>query len=181
MSLRRVRLSAAMSLDGFIATEDGGYDWIPMDPDIDFGALFAGYDTILMGRKSYEDAQRAGHLAMYGAMRILVCSRTLRPEEHPAVTVIRDPAPTVHALRAAPGKDLWLFGGGELLRSCLDRDLVDELELAIVPVLLGAGRPLLPGGALHTRLRLLGHRLYPRTGTLLCRYAVERASRGAAG
>ncbi len=177
MTTRRVRLSVAMSLDGFIAGPDGEYDWIPMDPEIDFAELFKDFDTILMGRKSYEVAQRDGHLDMY-QLKTYVFSSSLRPEDHPKVTVVRDPAATVRELRTQPGKDLWLFGGGELLRSFMERRLVDQLEIAVVPVLLGAGLPLLPGGPLRTRLTLLSHRVYRTTGTLLYTYAVEGAALG---
>lgn len=177
MTTRRVRLSVAMSLDGYIAGPKGEYDWIPMDPEIDFKELFAGFDTILMGRRSYEVALRDGHLEMY-PLKTYVFSSTLRPEEHPRVTIARDPAATVRELRALPGKDLWLFGGGELLRSFLERRLVDELEVAVVPVMLGAGLPLLPGGPLLTRLHLRSHRLYRTTGIVLYTYAVEGAALG---
>jgi dihydrofolate reductase len=177
MSTRRVRLSVAMSLDGFIAGPNGEYDWIPMDPEIDFAELFKDFDTILMGRKSYEIAKRDGHLTMYG-LRTFVFSSSLAPAEHPEVTVARDPAETVRQLRAQPGKDLWLWGGGELFRSFMERHLVDQIEVAVVPVLLGAGLPLLPGGALQSKLTLLSHRLYRTTGTVLFTYAVEGAPLG---
>ncbi len=179
MSTRRVILSAAMSLDGYIATPDGGYDWIPAAPEIDMVDLFKGFDTILMGRRSYEVVLRDGHLSQY-ELPIIVFSSTLRPEEHPGVTVARDAAATVRALRAAPGKDLWLFGGGDLFRRFLEQDLVDGVELAVCPVLLGAGLPLLPGGALRQRLTLTRHRVYEPSGMALLTYAVARAEAGAA-
>lgn len=177
MTTRRVRLSVAMSLDGFIAGPHGAYDWIPIDPEIDFVEMFKDFDTILMGRKSYEVAQRDGHLDMY-PLTTFVFSTSLRQEDHPRVTIVRDPTETVRELRSLPGKDLWLFGGGVLLRSFMERHLVDQLEIAVVPVLLGAGLPLLPGGALKTRLTLLSHRLYRTTGTVLYTYAVEGAALG---
>lgn len=179
MSTRRVRLSVAMSLDGFIATPDGGYDWIPMDPEIDFAELFRDFDTVLMGRKSYEAAVAQGQAGMPG-MQAIVFSRSLRQEEHPAVRISAAPADEVRRLRSQPGKDLWLFGGGELFRSFLEQRLVDQLEVAVVPVLLGAGLPLLPGGALRSQLTLVSHRLYRTTGTMLFTYSVGGAALGSA-
>lgn len=172
MTTRRVRLSVAMSLDGFIAGPNGEYDWIPMDPEIDFAELFRGFDTVLMGRRSYEAALAQGQVGMPG-MRAIVFSRSLRQEDHPGVTISRSPREMIRELRAVPGKDLWLFGGGELLRSFLEERLVDQLEIAVVPVLLGAGLPLLPGGPLHTRLRLVSHRVYATSGITLHTYAAD--------
>jgi len=175
MSLRRVRLSVAMSLDGFIAGPNGEYDWIPEDPEMDMPALFKDFDTVLMGRKSYEMAKRDGHLGMFG-LPTIVFSSSLRQEDHAGVTIARDPAETVRELRSQPGKDLWLFGGGELFRSFLDLNLVDEMDVAVIPILLGAGLPLLPGPTTRAKLRLLTHRLYRTSGIAFCTYAVEGAA-----
>lgn len=82
-----------------------------------------------------------------------------------------DPASTVAALKAAPGKDLWLYGGGSLFRSFLDLGLVDGIDVAIVPVVLGHGLPLVPQPASQARLKLTGHRVYQKTGTVLLQYA----------
>lgn len=171
--MRRVRLSVAMSLDGYIAGPDGEYDWIPEDPDIDMVALFKDFDTILMGRRSYEAAskQEAG-IAMFG-MPVVVFSSTLRAEDHPGVTISRSPEATVRELRAKPGKDLWLFGGGELLRSFLEAGLVDGMDIAVMPILLGRGIPLLPRTDTRTTLRLVSHRVYQTSGTVLVTYAVR--------
>lgn len=169
---RRVRYSVAMSLDGYIAAADGGYDWIVMDPEIDFAALYAEFDAFLMGRKTYEAT--AG--MMGGGKKgttTLVFSRTLRQKDHKKVTIVADdPAAAVAALKAEPGKDIWLFGGGELFASFLDAGLVDGVEVAVVPVLLGSGVPLLGPTRAHTKLALTGHRVLKTSGIVQLTYAV---------
>ncbi len=169
--MRRVRYSVAMSLDGFIAGPQGEYDWIPMDPDINFAALFKDFDTVLMGRKSYEAAQQHGEGSMPG-MAAYVFSRTLRLEDCPDATLSADPASTVKALKQAPGKDLWLFGGGDLFGSLLGLGLVDAVEVAVIPMLLGGGIPMLPAPATRARLQLTRHRHYEKTGIVFLEYAV---------
>lgn len=86
------------------------------------------------------------------------------------VTVSDNPAKTLAALRASPGKDIWLFGGGDLFRSLLEEKLVDSVEVAVIPVLLGGGLPLLPHPAKQSKLRLAKHRVYPKTGTVSLEY-----------
>ncbi|MGH7546553.1 MAG: dihydrofolate reductase family protein [Gemmatimonadales bacterium] len=170
--MRRVRYSVAMSLDGYIAGPKGEYDWIPMDPDIDFGAMFKDFDTVLMGRKSYEAARKQGGGGMPG-MKAYVFSRALRQQDCPDATVSDNPKETVTALKQQKGKDVWLFGGGELFRSLLDLGLVDAVEIGLVPVLLGGGVPMLANPAKLTMLRLTKHRVYEKTGTVLLNYAVK--------
>lgn len=170
--MRPVRYSVAMSLDGYIADPTGGYDWIVMDPDIDFGALFKNFDTLLMGRKTYEMAREQGGGPAMRGMKSYVFSRTLRQEECPRVTVSADPKETVTALKQREGKDIWLFGGGGLFQSLLALGLVDAVQVAIIPVLLGGGVPVLPSPATRAKLRLTSHRIYEKTGTVLLDYAV---------
>lgn len=167
--MRRVRFSVAMSLDGFIAGPNGENDWIIMDPDIDFGELMGAFDTVLLGRKTYEATQGHGGGGMPG-MQAVVFSRTLRQEACPGVTVSDSPQKTLVALKQVPGKDIWLFGGGELFHSLLDLNLVDSIELAVIPVLLGGGLPVLPHPASHGKLKLVNHRVYPKTGTIQLEY-----------
>ena len=169
--MRRVCLSVAMSLDGYIADPKGGYDWIAIDPEIDFEAMFKGYDTVLMGRKSYDAAQGQGY-GMPGP-KAYVFSRTLTQADCPDATVSDDPGKTVTALRKIKGKDIWLFGGGELFKSLFELRLVDAVEVAIIPVLLGRGLPLLPRSEQRAKLKLTKHRLFKKTGTLLLNYDVK--------
>ena len=103
--MRRLRYSVASSLDGFIAGPNGEFDWIPMDPDIDFGAMFARYDTLLMGRKTYEAsaAYPEEHMGMWRGMRVIVCSHTLAAATHSEVWS-RDVATRIRALKAYSGQ-----------------------------------------------------------------------------
>jgi len=170
--MRRVRYSVAMSLDGYIAGPKGEYDWIVMDPEIDFAALTASFDAMVMGRKSYEAVRRMGGGPATRSMPVYVLSRTLRQQDCPGVTVSSDAAGTVAALKRAKGKDIWLWGGGSLFRSLLELDLVDSVEVAIIPVLLGGGIPLLPSPAERAKLKLAKHQMLKKTGTLAVEYRV---------
>ena len=173
--MRRLRYQVATSLDGYIAGPNGEFDWIVMDPDIDFAALQAQFDTAVMGRKTFlTTLQQGGSGAMPG-LDVVVFSRTLRPADYPAVSVVSsDPAEIVRSLKARPGKDIWLFGGGELFRTLLEAGLVDTVEPAVVPVLLGDGIPMLPSPASRTKLSLSNYRLYPKSGIMLLEYTVNR-------
>ncbi|HEY5787244.1 MAG TPA: dihydrofolate reductase family protein [Microlunatus sp.] len=172
--MRRLRYQVAVSLDGFIAGPDDDTSWIPMDPDIDFAALFAQFDTFLMGRRTWEQAG-----AMAGGGQVVVVSTTLDPDSHPTVTVVSDRIiEHVGALKEQPGKDIWLFGGGRLFRYLLAAGLVDTVEPAIVPVLLGRGTRFLPEPALRAPLVLTGHRVFATSGIVLLEYAVVPVATG---
>lgn len=169
--MRRLRYSVAMSLDGYIAGPKGEIDWIVIDPDIDFRALVEAFDTVVMGRKTYDTMRKEGRAGGMPGMQAYVFSRTLRPTDCSDVTVVDNPTETLTALKAKPGKDIWLFGGGSLFRSLLELGLVDAVEVTIIPVLLGDGLPLLPHPARTARLEFLKHRIYEKTGTVSLEYA----------
>jgi dihydrofolate reductase len=105
--MRRVRYQVAASLDGYIAGPNGEADWIIMDPDIDFRAHFAQFDTVLIGRRTFEAMARGTKAGAMPGMKTFVFSRTLRQRDYPDVTIVGENAEeTLTALRAQPGKDV---------------------------------------------------------------------------
>lgn len=170
--MKRVVYSVVMSLDGYIAGSNGEADWIVKDSEVDFGEIFGQYDTLLVGRKTFEFMARAGNTTIPG-MKTVVFSKTVRASDYPGVTVVSQNAGEVVAsLRAEARKDLWLFGGGVLFQSLLELSLVDAVQVAIAPVFLGGGIPLLPSPAKFQSLKLTSHRVYAKTGTVMLNYAV---------
>ena len=169
--MRVLRYSVASSLDGFIAGPTGDYDWIVIDPDIDFAAMYAAYGGLVMGRKSYEVA---GGSEMPGPkLPIYVYSRTLPEGERNGVTFVRDAVPHVRKLKEADGKPLWLWGGGELFGELARAGLVDGVEVAVIPIVLGAGVPLMGPNGPRLSLQLRRHQLYAKTGTMFLEYDVR--------
>jgi dihydrofolate reductase len=167
----RVRYHVAMSLDGYIAGPHGEYDWIVQDPSMDFRALFAQFDTFLVGRRTFELMRQPGSPPLPAGSKVFVFSRTL-PDTLPGVSVVRDVSPTaIGAIKQQATKDIWLFGGGELFRSFLKVALVDTVEVAVIPVLLGQGLQLLPQPAKQAQLLLTGHRVYA-SGIVALQYDV---------
>ena len=170
--MRRVRYAVASSLDGFIAGPHDEFDWITSDPEVDADADFSRYDTLLIGRRTF-DVMRAHGQPIFPGKENYIFSRTLTPADIPKSSILSaTPEQTTAELRNQPanGKDIWLFGGGELFRTLLAAHLVDELELAILPVLLGSGIPLLSGQH-RVQLRLEQQKTY-RNGTLSATYSI---------
>jgi dihydrofolate reductase len=175
--MRRVRYSVAASLDGYIADADGGFDWIPNDPSVDFVSLFERVDTILMGRRTFETVHAQGALPWKAHTRVYVVSRTLSPESAPGVSLIREnPVALASSLRHEPGNgEIWLFGGGQLFATLLAGHQVDEVEVTVVPMLLGGGVPLLPPEVDRTALTLTKSHEYP-SGMVTLHYSVPAAA-----
>jgi len=170
--MRRVVYSVAMSLDGFIAGKHDEYDWIPMDPEINFSAFMARFDAMIMGRRSFEvvSASPEGSLP---EMSTYVASSTLEPGSYRGATVLERPlGEGVRRLRASPGKSIWLFGGGKLFQSMLRANLVDRVEVAVIPILLGDGIPMLPGTGDMQKLKLVDSQTFKATGTVLLSYDI---------
>lgn len=177
--MRRIVYSVAMSLDGYIAGPNGEADWIVMDPDLGpaFEEMYRKFDAMLLGRKTWQAMAGQGGGGGGGAFKdwgIFVCSRTLTSVPQKGVTLLSgDLKAELTRLKQAPGKDIWLFGGGDLFRSLLGLGLVDTVSVGIIPVLLGGGIPFLPPAGSRATLRLTEHKVYPKTGTVSLEYAVE--------
>jgi dihydrofolate reductase len=172
--MRGLRYSVAASLDSYIAGPHGEFDWIVIDPEIDFAAMYAGFSGLVMGRRSYEVFAGTGG-AEGPALPTYVYSRTLPEGERDGVTFVHDAVGHVRELKeSSDGKPLWLWGGGDLFRNLAEAGLVDGVDVAIIPILLGGGLPLLPAPGPRLSLRLRAHRLYAATGTLVLEYDVSR-------
>jgi dihydrofolate reductase len=174
--MRRIRYQVACSLDGYIAGPNGEFDWIVDEPGIDFDKLYDEFDTLLMGRRTFEELQ--GFLDRFKNKHIIVFSRTLQQSDYPGVTVVSgNIEQNLKELRSQPGKDIWLFGGGELFRSLLELGLVDTVEPAVIPVVIGGGRPFLPSPAPKRSLTLTGSRVFP-SGIVWLEYTISHTGAG---
>jgi dihydrofolate reductase len=126
-----------------------------------------------MGRKTYEAGVEQGASVAMPGMDVIVFSRTLPAATHPGVRIVNDdPRKIVAELKEKKGRDIWLFGGGKLFRSLLDAGLVDTVEVAVMPVLLGEGIPLLPPGG-STKLKFVDQKVLPKSGIVTLAYLVE--------
>ncbi len=162
-----------MSLDGYIAGPKGESDWINVDPEIDFTAIWSQFDTLLMGRRTYQAAtERLGQSAFAGK-DTFVFSQHLRPQDHPGVTIVSELTSSwIKSLKRQQGKDIWLMGGGEVFRRALDLGEVDTISVTVIPVVLGDGTPLLPPPYKATKLKLRTHSVY-KSGTLSLVYEIQ--------
>ena len=155
--MRLVTYGAACSLDGFIARADGDIDWLLMTDDA--RKVMAEYwpriDTVLMGRKTWEQAAAMGGGGGYPGVGTYVFSRTMAMDPTPGVTLVKEDAGEfVRRLKRGKGKDICVMGGGEFARSLFEAGVIDEVGINVHPVLLGSGIPLFrdPGRQVNLRL-----------------------------
>ncbi|KAF5667522.1 riboflavin biosynthesis domain-containing protein [Fusarium denticulatum] len=171
----RLRYNVAASLDGYIASPDGSTPWIIEDPTIDFPALYAEFDYFIMGRKTYQVMQSFGAdnpLSKRPKESVIVASRTMSQGHFPDVTVIQENVlDYIRCLKTNNGKDIWLMGGGHLATQCLEADLVDTVEVAIMPTLLGTGINLISSLPQEIKLQLLNSTSLS-SGILMTQYKV---------
>jgi len=172
--LRRVRLFVATSLDGYIAGPGDDVGWRFDDGDYGYQHFYAGIDTVLIGRRTYDMACRLPAWP-YAGRNVVVFTRGDATRIASPDTVATSLAVTdvVAALRVRPGRDLWLAGGGGLVQSFLAADRVDDLIVSIHPVVLGDGIPLIARGTPRVPLALVGERRFP-SGLVQLAYRVER-------
>jgi dihydrofolate reductase len=167
---------AAASLDGRIADRDGGTSWLRpfFAPELGFHQFFESVGAVVLGRATYDQATSSGHWPYAGKKGLVVTSRSLKnaPEGVGAARV-EELKEAVGALRRELARDVWIVGGAKTAGACLAAGLVDELEIYVVPRLLGAGLPLVPDLGSLTALRLIESRTFS-SGVVLVRSAVER-------
>ena len=141
--MRKVILGLAVSLDSFIEGPNGEYDWCFTDQDYGLSTFFKRVDTVFVGRKTYEmSLGMEGGGAGFPKFKEYIFSTTLDKVKDGATLINGDIKTQVQEIKKEKGKDIWLFGGAGLTTSLLNLGLVDELSLAVHPILLGGGKPL---------------------------------------
>ena len=178
---RRIIVYIAASADGFIARSDGDVEWLNRRPrtlDYGIGAFYRSIDTILWGRKTYDwvlDYHRRNGIerSPFDPRKTnLVFSRTPPRKAPDRVEFVSEPIDRIAArLRASPGKDVWLMGGAELIASFLDAGEIDELDVHVIPILIGEGIPLIAPRRRDVPLTLVASQRYP-DGVVRMRYRV---------
>jgi dihydrofolate reductase len=180
MKKRKIIVYIATSADGFIARRDGGVDWLDRprtSGDYGMGAFFKTIDTILWGAKTYGVGLKmsAGNLSSYAPNIKNYVFTHHPPKSNPSgFEFINEPIERfAQRLRANPGKDIWMMGGGGIIASFLDAGEIDEFVIHVIPIFIGEGIPLIAPKNRNVRLKLLSVRDYP-DGVIRLHYAVER-------
>jgi dihydrofolate reductase len=141
--MRKLILSLAVSLDGFIEGPNGEYDWCVPDPGHDLSGFFKRVDSLFVGRKTYIMSQEmGGGPPGFPKFKEYIFSTTLEKVKKGATLIKHHVKTEVEKIKREPGKDIWLFGGAGLTASLLNAGLIDEIILAVYPVLLGGGKRL---------------------------------------
>jgi dihydrofolate reductase len=177
--MRKLIYAVAASLDGYLARRDGAIDWLPVSrakEDDGRAKFIAGVDTLVIGRKSYEQMLSRGPWT-FGTRACYVRSRrwTGQRDVHAEFTAL-GAAALLRRIRRRPGRNIWLVGGGESAHGFLAAGLVDEFVVTFVPVLLGEGLPLFLPHPAETKLVLRGTRIIS-DGLVQLRYTVRAARR----
>ncbi|KTE38776.1 MULTISPECIES: dihydrofolate reductase family protein [unclassified Sphingopyxis] len=158
--MAKIRGYIAASLDGFIAAADDSLDWLFAYDGLDLGKhdyrhFLAGIRTVVMGRATYDFLDRDGSPWAYGDQRVLVVtSRPIADPKGPLETR-GDIDALIAELRVLGDGDVWMLGGGQLQMAFIERGALDEIEIYVMPELLGGGKPLFPSTGVRERLRLI--------------------------
>jgi dihydrofolate reductase len=166
--MRKVILLAGIKLDGHLARPDGSLDYLHMTKEgsADLTRLFASVDTILFGRKTLDAVVAMTGRSYESPVKgpAYVFSRTQPPGGRDGVIFTnQSPAVWLRKIRSRPGKHICHMGGGELARSFLKADLIDELVLGVAPILLGNGIPLFPSGFPQRDFTLVENKTYSKS------------------
>jgi dihydrofolate reductase len=165
--MRRIIVYVAASADGFIARKDGSVDWLDRPRpkgSYGMGEFFKSVDTILWGRTTFDEAMRRGGFGGPGMMSASMKNYvfTHRPAEPvKGVEFVDEPVAAFTArLRAQPGKDVWIMGGGGIVASFLDAGAIDDFIIHVIPTFIGEGVPLIAPARRTVGLKLKSSKAY---------------------
>ena len=158
--MRKIIYFVATSLDGYIASKDGSVDWLFTEGDYGTQIFMKTIDTILMGRKTYEQASEFG-LGYFTGKKIFVFTKSKKLKAAEGVEIINeDAAPFTRNLIRKKGKNIWLLGGGKLASSFQNNKLIDEYHLFVHPIILGEGISLFNQLSKISTLKLKGYKKF---------------------
>jgi dihydrofolate reductase len=171
--MRKVTYGGASSLDALITGPDEAIDWLRTSKDVQaiIAESWKGVDTMLVGRKTWEFSQKMGGGPAMSGIKTFLFSRTMREAPDGVELVSGDAVAFVRELKAQPGGDIIVMGGGELGSALIEGGVVDEIGLNIHPVLLGGGTPAFQPLARRVELELVETRALAE-GCVLVRYRV---------
>jgi dihydrofolate reductase len=172
--MRKLILQVAVSLDGFIEGPNAEIDWCLTDQDYGLRDFFKQIDTLFIGRKTYELMLSMGDNPSPGFPKFkqYIFSTTLDEVKEDAVLIKDNVQSQVEKIKNEKGKAIWLFGGGSLTTSLMNLKLIDEVWLAVHPVILSGGKPLFDNIKERVNLKLLDSKTYS-TGLVFLKYAIE--------
>lgn len=169
----------ATSLDGFIATGDDSLDWLFEYGELDLGEhdyrkFIKRIRTVVMGRGTYDFLETDGSPWAYGDQRVLVVtSKPIASPKGPLETR-SNVDDLIAELRGLDDGDIWVLGGGKLQMTFIERGALDEIEIYVLPTLIGGGKPLFPPTGFQGGLRLLGTSALDK-GCVRLHYAFNRS------
>jgi dihydrofolate reductase len=173
--MRSLKYYIACTVDGFIAHTDSSVDGFSFEGEhvTDYIQSLDGFDTVLMGRKTYEFGLKLGVTNPYPTMKQYVFSGTMETSPDENVTLVSENIINfITELKNEPGKDVYLCGGGEFATTLFTEHLIDEIILKLTPVLFGSGISLFSGMINQTNLELINSKTY-NNGVVLLHYQVK--------
>lgn len=163
--MKKIILYIAASIDGRIAEPDGGIEWLsefPITEEMNYGYkdFFASIDTIVMGGRSWCEMSNMDAMGAYADKAVYVVSHHNWSEKENIKFITENIIECIAALRNEQGKDIWLFGGGELISMLLAANLIDEMQISYIPIILGKGIPLFPEQPKESKWEIRGTKVY---------------------
>jgi len=152
---KKIKLFIACSLDGYIAKEDGSVDWLPQSKDSGYDNFYKSIDTVLMGKKTYEQILTFGKYPYKDKTSYVFTRNPNQKKKDENVEFTSEVEEFTKKLVLFLGKDIWLVGGSDLISTFLNLKFVDELILSVVPVVLGKGIPLFKNIKNEIKLELI--------------------------
>ncbi len=165
--MRKVILYIGMSLDGYIADENGRVDWLSgqdeeRENEDTYSEFIKGIDTVVMGRKTYDQVRQglSPEIWPYETLTsYIITHRNEKPTDN--IKFVREePCGLTVRLKEMQGKDIWICGGSSIIKPLIRENLIDEYHISLIPVILGDGIPLFGNGKREIKLRLKHTKIY---------------------